>query len=394
MDYLIYITLSVPDYDQEVTYYIVVTMHRALSRVIRGQCRKFRENDCPVAAGEEVRRNNKEENTKNGFVPPKHCLEEAAVWTTGLVLAYQLSHNRRRSLIGECPSPASIPTSSGSCSILSPEAPEKAGCPFTLASKVLSQPIFTSPPASGLNVAQRKISSPAAIISSLDRTPFIHDDVQDSELPDRLSTPTTIVEDDDIVFAFPDDPPASDATKLADGDLFDRIPNNPAEYGTKFGADMLSVLGAFEFLQAEAKPSAGSSSPSPQKSQKSLDGNGKKSKASSKNKLSSKHPPAHAMELLQRGAELGSARAIYNIGVAYERMEDHQIARDYYKRAADLGHPLATYNTAVFALRDGHLTEGYALMKTASDYGVPEAEEFLKPSGNLLTLQMEQVGKV
>jgi hypothetical protein len=51
-------------------------MHRSLCRVIRGTCRKFRENDCPSLAGEEVRQNRNK--SQEEFAPkPKHSLTEA-----------------------------------------------------------------------------------------------------------------------------------------------------------------------------------------------------------------------------------------------------------------------------------------------------------------------------
>ncbi len=358
---------------------ILISMHRAISRVFRGQCRKFRENDCPVAAGEEVRRNNKDDDGKNGFVPPKHNLEDAVTWTTGLVLAYQLTHRGRRALIEDCPPAASLAsgTSAGSTSrkTSSTEGPH---CPFSITSKVFSQPLFAQP-STALNVAQRKTST---VISSIDTTPFIHDDVQiqDCELPDRLSTtPTSVVEDDDIVFGFEPELVAEAKRNLEiDGTFIDRIPDNPEEFGRKFGADLLSVLGAFEFLQAERNVKI----PSSQTPLRNDNTKKTSKRVESDGKLTSTSPPIHAMELLKKGAELGSARAMYNIGVAYDRMNDPQLAVEYYKKAADLGHPLAAYNCAVFALKDGRLTEGYALMKTASDCGVPEAKEFMKPSGN------------
>lgn len=392
------VQLSNPNATLSPSCFLLISMHRAIGRVFRGQCRKFRENDCPVAAGEDVRRNNKDDERK--FVPPipptKHTLEEAVVWTTGLALGYHMTHGRRRhSLIEKCSTPSALSpggVTTRKISAVSPrEIREKSPCVFTSLTSKVSE-VFAQPSTS-LSVNARRTST---VITSIDVTPFMHDDAQECELPEMISSPNTLVDDDDIVFGF--DSSESTHAESTSIDLNDRtslILKNPAEYGTKFGADLLSVQGAFEFLQEEAKAKSGVRATS-KKTGKKLASKGQRSRtnSTSSSQLTSKNPPIHAMTLMKHGAELGSARAMYNVGVAYDRMNDPKIAREYYKRAADLGHPLAIYNCAVFALKDGHLSEGYALMKTASDFGVLEAKEFMKPtSGKSVTSFQVPVGQ-
>lgn len=341
-------------------------MQRAISRVIRGTCRKWRESDCPVAAGEEVNRNKED---KHKFVPPKHSWEECVGWTAGLVLGYQLTHRRRQK--DDCC------TSVSAKACTSTSAHQR--CPFAVASKVFSQPTVNSS-STALHV-NRKTSS-STVFHSVDLSPFIHDDTREPELPDKLNTSWSSVDDEeeDILFSSEPDldlPLAPIPINAADKLVFQSgqcssssLLDDPAEHGRLIGADLLSVLGAFEFLSTEEKIKA-----------KGAGGTRKSSKKKLTTPLS-KNPPIHALDLMKKGAELGSARAMYNIGVAYDRMNDTKLAREYYNKAADLGHPLATYNCAVLALKDGHLTEGYALMKTASDFGVPEAEEYMRPPPN------------
>ncbi len=105
---------------------------------------------------------------------------------------------------------------------------------------------------------------------------------------------------------------------------FDEVRNakpsdaNAVSLAEKLSGDLFSALGAFKFLtESKAGEVAGpSSSDVPS-------------------------PPLSALELLEKGAELGSSRALYNIGVAYDRLKESKLAREYYKRASDLGHPLA-----------------------------------------------------
>ncbi len=99
--------------------------------------------------------------------------------------------------------------------------------------------------------------------------------------------------------------------------------------------------------------------------------------------MSSDEPPMSAMELMKKGTELGSGRALYNIGVAYDRMEEHKLAKEYYCKASDLGHPLATYNVAVMLLKDGKIGDGISMMRRAAQAGVPEARNVLSKKSSL-----------
>jgi TPR repeat protein len=89
-------------------------------------------------------------------------------------------------------------------------------------------------------------------------------------------------------------------------------------------------------------------------------------------------PPLSAMELLRKGEQYTSGRALYNLGVAYDRQKDKELAREYYKRASDLGHPLATYNYGIIILREGQIKEGLELMKFSAARGVREAQAVIK----------------
>ncbi|CAL8070973.1 unnamed protein product [Orchesella dallaii] len=354
-------------------------MHRAISRVFRGTCRKWRD-DCPVAVGEDVRK--KGEQNEHDFVPPKHSLEDAAVLTSGLVLAYQFTQRRRRTLIEECqPCAASV--------IGQTQLPQslESSCPFSVASRVLSKPIFSG--ATALHVSRK-----CAVIPSTDRTPFIYDDLQETILPERL-TPPSLIDDEDIIFeaelsasSVPPNVEKKFGAGATEHSSDAAILKDPAEYGRRYGADLLSVLGAFEFLQTENVTGNGIKTSETVKKKEVVATNNRKTKNKANSiKDAELDPPLHALELMKRGAELGSARALYNMGVAYDRLKDTELAKEYYRKAADLGHPLATYNCAVFALKDGRLTDGLALMKMASDFGVPEAAEFMKPSGDSLAVR-------
>lgn len=55
-------------------------MHRAIGRVFGRTCRKWRENDCPIVSGEEVRKGGQKKEEK--FVPDqKYSLCDALGWT-------------------------------------------------------------------------------------------------------------------------------------------------------------------------------------------------------------------------------------------------------------------------------------------------------------------------
>jgi len=125
---------------------------------------------------------------------------------------------------------------------------------------------------------------------------------------------------------------------------------------------LFSILGAFKFLNHEAK---------------GLKPTDAMSHIDYKNNVTPEEPPMTAMELMERGAELGSARAFYNIGVAYDRMKEYKLAKEYYCKASDLGHPLASYNCAIFLLKEGKFGDGLSMMQFAANSGVPEAKKIV-----------------
>jgi len=130
----------------------------------------------------------------------------------------------------------------------------------------------------------------------------------------------------------------------------------------RFTGDLFSILGAFKFLNHEAK---------------GLKPTDAISHIDYKNNVTPEEPPMTAMELMERGAELGSARAFYNIGVAYDRMKEYKLAKEYYCKASDLGHPLASYNCAIFLLKEGKFGDGLSMMQFAANSGVPEAKKIV-----------------
>lgn len=351
-------------------------MHRAISRVIGRTCRKWQE--CPIVSGEEVRKGgHKKEEEK--FIPDqKYSLGDAVGWTAGLVVAYELTHGKKRSLaIQERPQTAGFGQLS---SIL-----ENSKCPFGWPRTVISQPILSQ------SVLDIDYTYPINIHpkGSIDVTPFIREDeftgsgldgglyrhgeaddetVQFDSRDRDASTRRRHLSENTIVAtkrSVPNLPSIPLTTKQVDSDSSDE------DFSSKVGllsdrltGDFLSMLGAFKFLSNEAKGI-------------------KTSEAASyidpvqDNMMSSDDPPLNAMDLMELGAELGSARALYNIGVAYDRMKDYKLAREYYCKASDLGHPLATYNCAVFLLKDGKIRDGLSMMRLAAENGVPEARNIV-----------------
>jgi len=322
-------------------------MHRAVCRALRGSCRKWRESEYPVVSGEDVK-SNKWKNQE--FIPPKHSWNEALGWTTGLVLAYQLTH--RKCTLGEETGPFSTFNTNG-----------LKKCPFGVAKNVVSQPIVSTVH----NVVDHK--SKARGIrqrNSIDATPFLKEDNLSLFDPSVDFTKELAENECDIVFE--EEKPTNILkaslplqTKKLEEKESEKRPTNVDQILNRFSGDLYSVLGAFTFLHQGPK-------------ENSENGTVKIIVA----ETPSKTPPIHAMELLTKGAELGSSRALYNIGVAYDRMKEPKLAREYYRKAADLGHPLATYNLSIFLLKDGNFAEGLTLMRIAAEKGVPEAKRVLK----------------
>jgi len=302
-------------------------MHRTVCRVIRGACRKVRENECPALSGEEVRQQN---NSKDEFVPPKHTWTEALGWTTGMVLTYEFIH-RRRGLSAGGDGLHSVTASPGIYGTTN-------WCPFRLTSRAIAQPIVSTVN-NVFAVTHREPSSPSGARKSIDVTPFIHEREplffkNDEELT-ALRLRAQEDDEDDGLIQF--DESISNVQHTKQTGPKDSTVASTAE---KLSGDIFSALGAFKFLSGgERKTTA-----------------------------------AAGIELMEKGAELGSRRSLYNLGVSYDRLNEPKLAVEYYKRAADLGHPLASYNLGVLALQDGKVGEGLALLQVAAENGVEEAK--------------------
>ena len=320
-------------------------MHRSLCRAIRGTCRKLRDNDYPNLSGEEVRQHNRN-NSKEEFTRPKHSVTEALGWTTGIILTYEFTHRRRCGPYVEDSSSAS---------------PARAlqgylqKCPFSVATKAITQPTTLTPISTVHNVRTAGENRPSRPLltarKSIDITPFLSEKsgnetflLKDSKYADHKRSADTEYESDDEGVHF--DETISKFDEVRASKPRDAV---AATFAEKVSGDLFSALGAFKFLTGDSS-----------------------SKALPTTEIDTS-PPLKALELLEKGAELGSSRALYNIGVAYDRMKEVQLAREYYKRAADLGHPLASYNVAVLTLKDGKISEGLTLMQFAAENGVPEA---------------------
>lgn len=318
-------------------------MQRAISRIIRGTRRSFRESsDCPSLASEEVRQKKK---SKEDFTSPKHSIGEALGLTTGLILTYEFTHRRQRF---QCFKEVSSSLDQPKFWVFIRK------CPFAIAKEAVAQPTFSSASTvKGVRNPQSKPSIALLTRKSIDTTPFLYEpdtiflkDIN-YQKPDAYEG-----ESDDGGIEF--DPNISKLDEVRATKPHDKRVTSLAE---KVTSDLFSALGAFKLLNI-SKDSA--------KPEKSLQQN------------DLPNTKLEAFEILEKGVELGSSRALYNIGVTYDRMGETSISKEYYKRAADLGHPLASFNFAVTNLKEGNLQEGLNLMKYAAANGVHEAEEIMK----------------
>lgn len=279
------------------------------------------------------------------------------------MVAYELTHGRTRRLAIEEHPRQSILESLGS------GKNENSKCPFSWPRTAITQPILTQ------SVFEINSYPPIHQKGSIDLTPFIKEDrFLESGLDGCLYQRDE--EEEVVQFIKPKDTKRNQTYKLTpttrlqssiplttkhsiDSDSDDDSPK--LNISDRLTGDFLSMLGAFKFLSNEAK------GVKPNKAGSHIDPMA----------MSSDEPPLSAMDLMEKGAEFGSARALYNIGVAYDRMQENKLAREYYSKASDLGHPLATYNCAVFLLKDGDITGGLSMMQVAAENGVPEARKIL-----------------
>jgi len=347
-------------------------MHRSFCRVIRGTCRKWRENDCPAVGGEEIRKGGHNNKPNEDFVPPsKYTLTDAVGWTTGLVLAYEFTHRRNRCsvVVEESPTTTVLPSvlnrlTNASKSVVGTNNQKNSNqCPFPWPKKAVTQPILSQNVISvNQNQKSNRVSNKK---TSIDITPFIKEDSLASLHFSSSQPYLNNNEDDDDSVIFSNDieninpQPKYSSPLLTKKDELESPADQHLTAAKKLTGDLFSVLGAFNFLSAQNEKET------------------EDSFITFSDGMSSTEPPMKAIELLEKGAELGSARALYNIGVAYERLNDEQIAREYYRKASDLGHPLGTYNNAVFMLKDGRIAEGLIMMQKAAEKGVPEAQRIV-----------------
>ena len=299
-------------------------MHRAIGRAVRGTVRKWRENEVPTVAGEEVRK--KKENQKEKFAPPRYTVCDAIGWTAGLVISYEIAHRRGRNNL--C------------CGVV---ADTTKKCPLSL-TEAVTQPLYA--PLSTTGHVLPKATSRRQRSTSIDATPFLQETLLDSDF--KLSA----VSDDEDGICFSQSSFQETPSKKKQELKKPVKPEDPklASYAENIVGNTLSLLGAFEFLRIPPKTTGEATT----------------------------DPPMTAIDLLKKGEEYSSGRTLYNLGVAYDRNKDTELAREYYKRASDLGHPLATYNYAVSILREGNLSEGIELMKFSAAHGVPEAQAIIK----------------
>jgi TPR repeat protein len=191
---------------------------------------------------------------------------------------------------------------------------------------------YINPPRANQNTIVKKKGS------SIDTSPFL----KESLIFDFESGKSASFSEDEDSFVF-EEVPENKTSSLK--------PKDPkvADMAERLAGNLLSAVGATQLLLGEGgKTTSGS------------------------------EPPMNGLELLKKGSELGSSRALYNLGVYYDRQRDFELARDYYKRAADIGHPIASYNYAAMILeKDPRMTpEVKLLMSYAYEHGVPEAKAY------------------
>ena len=301
-------------------------MHRAIGRAVRGTVRKWRENEVPTVAGEEVRK--KKENHKEKFAPPRYTVSDAIGWTAGLVITYEIAHRRARNNL--C------------CDVVATDTSRK--CPLSL-TEAVTQPLYA--PLSTAEYVIPKATNRRQRSTSIDATPFLQENLLiDSDF--KLSSVRDDGDEDGFSFSQTSRDLREAPAKKKEVPKKPVKPEDPqlASYAEKIVGNTLSLLGAFEFLRGPSKMTDESTT----------------------------DPPLTAMDLLKKGDEYSSGRTLYNLGVAYARNKDTELAREYYKRASEVGHPLATYNYAISILHEGKISEGIELMKISAAHGVPEAQ--------------------
>jgi len=263
-----------------------------------------------------------------------------------LTFQYEFAHRRRRqqNLFDDC---VSVSTNRAIQGYLQ-------NCPFAVATKAVAQPTLSTSTVGHVRAEhERRPRSFLTSRKSIDTTPFLTEKSGNEKFflhgsRSRYSNQKSI----DLDYESEDEGVHFDETISQFDEVRNAKPRNAkaVALAEKLTGDLFSALGAFNFLTSET---------------------GNKSDESMK--VTPGPPPMSPLEILEKGAELGSSRALYNIGVAYDRMKELKLAGEYYRRAADLGHPLATYNVAVLTLQDGKVSEGLALMRFAAENGIPEA---------------------
>jgi len=245
-------------------------MQRAICRIIRRTRGNFRENDCPGLASEEVRQKNK---SKEDFSPPKHSITEALGWTTGLILTYEFTHRQRRQCLGN--------TSPGSQDRLLLYI---RNCPFAIAKEAVAQPTITpfSTAKSVRSPCPKRAVNPHPTRKTIDKEPFLKEpekffQFKDAFYPKRSSLDEESDDDEEGVHF---DPTISKYDEVRANKPHDKRVTSLAE---KVTADLFSAYGAFKLLTLS-----------------------KDSKAVKPSDI----PTMEALDLLEKGAELSSSRAL------------------------------------------------------------------------------------
>ena len=105
-------------------------------------------------------------------------------------------------------------------------------------------------------------------------------------------------------------------------------------------------------------------------------------------------PPAKGIALLQQAAEAGDARAMFELGAAYEKgsgvPRNAQLALEYYKRAGAKGYGRADYNRAML-YEKGELVQ-QDLPQAINLYKVAAAKDYPRANLNLGRLYEKGVG--